>query len=141
MSTCPFNKVSGIGCPFYRDRGKGDYCACLQGDCPVEGPEEEVTVIDTTNTKPVVIQEARPIPSMSYSVEEFFNVSKEEQDDIGLEAALINRLWKIWEQLDTRSKEQIDRSYLYDIPWEVLCDAGIAIFEYLKTKTSYYDRD
>jgi hypothetical protein len=84
MSTCPFNKVSGIGCPFYRDREKGDYCACLQGDCPVEGPEEKVV-----DTKPIAVQETHPIPSKIYSVEEFFDVHEEE--GVTLEEALLNR--------------------------------------------------
>ena len=130
MSTCPFNKVSGIGCPFYRDRGKGDYCACLQGDCPVEGPEEEVTVLDTTNVKPVVVQETRPFPSMSYSAEDFFDVHEEE--GITLEEALLNRLWMIWEELDARNKKQLNRNCLRDMSWEDLCVTGIELFEYLK---------
>lgn len=134
MSTCPFNKVSGIGCPFYRDRGKGDYCACLQGDCPVEGPEEEAV-----DTKPVVVQETRPIPSIYYSAEDFFDVHEEE--GITLEEALLNRLWMIWEELDAREKEYSDRNCLRYVPLEALCDAGIEILKYLKTEASYYDRD
>jgi hypothetical protein len=133
MSTCPFNKVSGIGCPFYRDRGRGDYCACLQGDCPVEGPEKVV------DTKPMVVQETRPFPSKNYSVEEFFNVSEEE--GITLEEALLNRLWMVWEELDARYKERPNRNCLYSIPSRDLCEAGIAIFEYLKNKANYYIRD
>lgn len=139
MSTCPFNKASGIGCPFYRDRGKGDYCACLQGDCPVEGPEEELMVLDTTNTKPVVVQETRPIPPICYSSQEFFDVSN--RDGIALEEALLNRLWMVWEELDARSKEYSDRNCLRYIPWETLCDTGIEILKYLKSEASYYDRD
>jgi hypothetical protein len=134
MSTCPFNKTSGIGCPFYRDREKGDYCACLQGDCPIEGPEEKVV-----DTKPIVVQETRPFPSKNYSVEEFFNVSEEE--GITLEEALLNRLWMVWEELDARYKERPNRNCLYSIPSRDLCEAGIAIFEYLKNKANYYIRD
>lgn len=139
MSTCPFNKVSAIGCPFYRDREKGDYCACLQGDCPIEGPEEEVAVLDTTNVKPVRVQETRPISSMCYTAEDFFNVSEEE--GITLEEALLNRLWMVWEELDARYKERPNRNCLYSIPSRDLCEAGIAIFEYLKNEASYYIRD
>jgi hypothetical protein len=134
MSTCPFNKVSGIGCPFYRDRDKGDYCACLQGDCPVEGPEEKVV-----DTKPIAVQETRPFPSKNYSVEEFFDVHEEE--GVTLEEALLNRLWMVWEELDARYKERPNRNCLYSIPSRDLCEAGIAIFEYLKNKASYYIRD
>jgi hypothetical protein len=134
MSTCPFNKVSGIGCPFYRDREKGDYCACLQGDCPVEGPEEKVV-----DTKPIAVQETRPIPSKIYSVEEFFDVHEEE--GVTLEEALLNRLWMVWEELDARYKERPNRNCLYSIPSRDLCEAGIAIFEYLKNKANYYIRD
>lgn len=134
MSTCPFNKVSGIGCPFYRDRDKGDYCACLQGDCPVEGPEEKVV-----DTKPIAVQETRPIPSKIYSVEEFFDVH--EEDGVTLEEALLNRLWMVWEELDARYKERPNRNCLYSIPSRDLCESGIAIFEYLKNKASYYIRD
>jgi hypothetical protein len=134
MSTCPFNKTSGIGCPFYRDREKGDYCACLQGDCPIEGPEEKVV-----DTKPIVVQETRPFPSKNYSVEEFFDVHKE--DGVTLEEALLNRLWMVWEELDARYKERPNRNCLYNIPSRDLCEAGIAIFEYLKNKANYYIRD
>jgi hypothetical protein len=134
MSTCPFNKVSGIGCPFYRDRDKGDYCACLQGDCPVEGPEEKVV-----DTKPIAVQETRPIPSKIYSVEEFFDVH--EEGGVTLEEALLNRLWMVWEELDARYKERPNRNCLYSIPSRDLCEAGIAIFEYLKNKANYYIRD
>jgi hypothetical protein len=134
MSTCPFNKVSGIGCPFYRDREKGDYCACLQGDCPVEGPEEKVV-----DTKPIAVQETRPIPSKIYSVEEFFDVH--EEGGVTLEEALLNRLWMVWEELDARYKERPNRNCLYSIPSRDLCEAGIAIFEYLKNKANYYIRN
>jgi hypothetical protein len=134
MSTCPFNKVSGIGCPFYRDREKGDYCACLQGDCPVEGPEEKVV-----DTKPIAVQETHPIPSKIYSVEEFFDVH--EEGGVTLEEALLNRLWMVWEELDARYKERPNRNCLYSIPSRDLCEAGIAIFEYLKNEASYYIRD
>jgi hypothetical protein len=134
MSTCPFNKVSGIGCPFYRDREKGDYCACLQGDCPVEGPEEKVV-----DTKPIAVQETHPIPSKIYSVEEFFDVH--EEGGVTLEEALLNRLWMVWEELDARYKERPNRNCLYSIPSRDLCEAGIAIFEYLKNKANYYIRD
>jgi hypothetical protein len=134
MSTCPFNKTSGIGCPFYRDREKGDYCACLQGDCPVEGPEEKVV-----DTKPIAVQETRPIPSKIYSVEEFFDVH--EEGGVTLEEALLNRLWMVWEELDARYKERPNRNCLYSIPSRDLCEAGIAIFEYLKNKANYYIRD
>ena len=139
MSKCPFNKSVGVGCPFYRVKDKGDYCACLQGDCPVEGPVEEVTVLDTTNTKPVVVQETRPIPSICYSAEDFFDVH--EEDGVTLEEALLNRLWMIWEELDAREEERLNRNCLYSIPWGTLCDAGIEILKYLKTHASYYDRD
>lgn len=134
MSTCPFNKVSGIGCPFYRDRDKGDYCACLQGDCPIEGPEEEVV-----DTNPVVVQETRPIPPICYSADDFFDVSS--KDGVELEEALLNRIWMIWDELDIRSKGQISQGCLRKIPWEALCDAGLEIFKFLVNKASYYDRD
>ena len=134
MSKCPFNKTSGIGCPFYRENGKGDYCACLQDDCPVEGPVEEVV-----DTKPVAVQETRPISSICYTTEDFFNVSEEE--GITLEEALLNRLWMIWEELDARQKERANRNCLYNVSWEALCEAGVAIFEYLKNEASYYIRD
>lgn len=139
MSTCPFNKVSALGCPFYRDREKGDYCACLQGDCPIEGPEEKVGVIDTTNIKTVAVQETRPISSMCYTTEDFFNVSEEE--GITLEEALLNRLWMVWEELDAREQERLYRNCLCNVSWVALCEAGIAIFEYLKNEASYYIRD
>ena len=136
MSKCPFNKSVGVGCPFYRVKDKGDYCACLQGDCPVEGPVEEVTVLDT---KPVMVQETRPISSICYSAEDFFDVH--EEDGVTLEEALLNRLWMVWEELDARQKERLNRNCLYNVSWEALCEAGIAIFEYLKTEASYYIRD
>ena len=139
MSKCPFNKTSGIGCPFYRENGKGDYCACLQDDCPVEGPEEEVMVLDSTNTRPVVVQETRPISSICYTTEDFFNVSEEE--GITLEEALLNRLWMIWEELDAREQERAYRNCLQNVSWVALCEAGVAIFEYLKNEASYYIRD
>lgn len=139
MSKCPFNKSVGVGCPFYRVKDKGDYCACLQGDCPVESPVEEVTILDTTNVKPVVVQETHPIPSICYSADDFFDLS--EQDNITLEEALINRIWMLWEELDARSKNQKNRNCLHNVPWEALCDAGIEIFRYLKSEASYYDRD
>lgn len=134
MSTCPFNKAVGIGCPFYRVKDKGDYCACLQGDCPVESPEEKVV-----DTKPIAVQETHPYPSKNYSVEEFFDVH--EEDGVTLEEALLNRLWMVWEELDARYKERPNRNCLYSIPSRDLCEAGIAIFEYLKNEASYYIRD